>query len=79
MSYHFENGSCCGLGIVNRAYQVLEEYTVLLRDGSKEEVPLGCVAVLEGKLESTLTVTERPVSRCFAWHFMSFSSIFHLF
>eukprot|EP00438_Fugacium_kawagutii_P035902 Skav206059 [mRNA] locus=scaffold288:30525:31841:+ [translate_table: standard] len=38
VSYNFENGSCCGLGIVHRAYHVLEEYTVLLRDGSKEEV-----------------------------------------
>lgn len=39
VSYTFENGSCClGLGIVSRAYHVLEEYTVLLRDGSKEEV-----------------------------------------
>merc|ERR1712151_1050291 len=27
-----------GLGIVNRAYHVLEEYTVLLRNDSKEEV-----------------------------------------
>ena len=41
VSYAFENGSCCGLGIVHRAYHVLEEYTVLLRDGSKEEVNLG--------------------------------------
>ncbi|CAE7761557.1 unnamed protein product [Symbiodinium sp. KB8] len=39
VSYTFENGSCCmGQGIVSRAYHVLEEYTVLLRDGSKEEV-----------------------------------------
>eukprot|EP00434_Breviolum_minutum_P011136 symbB.v1.2.009824.t1/scaffold603.1/size182570/3 len=38
VSYNFENGSCCGQGIVHRAYHVLEEYTVLLRDGSKEEV-----------------------------------------
>ena len=41
VSYNFENGSCCGEGIVHRAYHVLEEYTVLLRDGSKEEVCLG--------------------------------------
>lgn len=41
VSYNFENGSCCGQGIVHRAYHVLEEYTVLLRDGSKEEVCLG--------------------------------------
>ena len=40
VSYAHENGSCCAVGIVHRAYQVLEEYTVLLRDGSKEEVPL---------------------------------------
>merc|ERR1719379_1140375 len=39
VSYPFENGSCCmGKGIIHRAYHVLEEYTVLLRDGSKEEV-----------------------------------------
>mmetsp|Transcript_3101 Transcript_3101/g.7189 ORF Transcript_3101/g.7189 Transcript_3101/m.7189 type:complete len:247 (+) Transcript_3101:46-786(+) len=39
VSYTFENGSCCmGQGIVHRAYHVLEEYTVLLRDGSREEV-----------------------------------------
>jgi len=39
VSYPFENGTCCqGKGIVHRAYHVLEEYTVLLRDGSKEEV-----------------------------------------
>jgi len=39
VSYGYENGTCCmGEGIVHRAYHVLEEYTVLLRDGSKEEV-----------------------------------------
>merc|ERR1712232_1380925 len=39
VSYSFENGTCCmGTGIIHRAYHVLEEYTVLLRDGSKEEV-----------------------------------------
>jgi len=39
VSYAHENGTCCmGTGIVSRAYHVLEEYTVLLRDGSKEEV-----------------------------------------
>jgi len=39
VSYPFENGTCCmGSGIIHRAYHVLEEYTVLLRDGSKEEV-----------------------------------------
>lgn len=39
VSYPHENGTCClGVGIVHRAYHVLEEYTVLLRDGSKEEV-----------------------------------------
>jgi len=39
VQYTFENGTCCmGSGIVHRAYHVLEEYTVLLRDGSKEEV-----------------------------------------
>lgn len=38
VSYAHENGSCCEQGIVHRAYHVLEEYTVLLRDGSKEEV-----------------------------------------
>eukprot|EP00930_Biecheleria_cincta_P042687 TRINITY_DN29378_c0_g1_i1.p1 TRINITY_DN29378_c0_g1~~TRINITY_DN29378_c0_g1_i1.p1 ORF type:complete len:246 (+),score=54.62 TRINITY_DN29378_c0_g1_i1:70-807(+) len=39
VSYTYENGTCCmGTGIVHRAYHVLEEYTVLLRDGSKEEV-----------------------------------------
>lgn len=39
VSYPFENGTCCmGTGIVHRAYHVLREYTVLLRDGSKEEV-----------------------------------------
>lgn len=39
VSYPFENGTCCmGTGIIHRAYHVLEEYTVLLRDGSKEEV-----------------------------------------
>jgi len=27
-----------GMGIIHRAYHVLEEYTVLLKDGSKEEV-----------------------------------------
>jgi len=38
-SYVFENGTCCqGKGIIHRAYHVLEEYTILLRDGSKEEV-----------------------------------------
>jgi len=37
--YTYENGTCCmGMGIVHRAYHVLEEYTVLLRDGSREEV-----------------------------------------
>ena len=41
VSYAHENGSCCEQGIVHRAYHVLEEYTVLLRDGSKEEVRLG--------------------------------------
>eukprot|EP00418_Pyrodinium_bahamense_P031756 CAMPEP_0179152732 /NCGR_PEP_ID=MMETSP0796-20121207/74231_1 /TAXON_ID=73915 /ORGANISM="Pyrodinium bahamense, Strain pbaha01" /LENGTH=268 /DNA_ID=CAMNT_0020853951 /DNA_START=1 /DNA_END=807 /DNA_ORIENTATION=- len=41
VSYSYENGTCCmGVGIVNRAYHVLEEYTVLLRDGSKEEVKM---------------------------------------
>jgi len=39
VSYAHENGTCCmGEGIVHRAYHVLQEYTVLLRDGSKEEV-----------------------------------------
>jgi hypothetical protein len=39
VSYPFENGTCCmGRGIIHRAYHVLEEYTVLLQDGSKEEV-----------------------------------------
>lgn len=39
VSYTFENGSCCmGLGIVHRAYHVLEEYTVLLPNSSREEV-----------------------------------------
>ncbi|CAK9076717.1 Hypothetical protein SCF082_LOCUS36942 [Durusdinium trenchii] len=38
VSYIHENGTCCGTGIVHRAYHVLEEYTVLLQDGSKEEV-----------------------------------------
>lgn len=39
VSYLFENGTCClGTSIIHRAYHVLEEYTVLLRDGSKEEV-----------------------------------------
>lgn len=39
VSYPFENGTCCmGTGIIHRAYHVLEEYTLLLRDGSKEEV-----------------------------------------
>jgi len=39
VDYTFENGTCClGRGIIHRAYHVLEEYTVLLRDGSKEEV-----------------------------------------
>jgi len=39
VSYPYENDTCCmGTGIVGRAYHVLEEYTVLLRDGSKEEV-----------------------------------------
>lgn len=39
VQYTFENGTCCmGIGIVHRAYHVLEEYTVLLRDGSREEV-----------------------------------------
>jgi len=39
VQYSFENGTCCmGEGIIHRAYHVLEEYTVLLRDGSKEEV-----------------------------------------
>jgi hypothetical protein len=39
VSYPFENGTCCmGTGIIHRAYHVLEEYTVLTRDGSKEEV-----------------------------------------
>merc|ERR1712232_1303064 len=39
VSYTYENGTCCmGTGIIHRAYHVLEEYTVLLRDGSKEEV-----------------------------------------
>jgi len=39
VSYPFEDGSCCmGSGLIHRAYHVLEEYTVLLRDGSKEEV-----------------------------------------
>jgi hypothetical protein len=39
VSYSHENGTCClGKGIIHRAYHVLEEYTVLLRDGSKEEV-----------------------------------------
>ncbi|CAE8692389.1 unnamed protein product, partial [Polarella glacialis] len=40
VSYHHENGTCCGSGIISRAYHVLEEYTVLLRDGSKEEVKM---------------------------------------
>ena len=48
VSYNFENGSCCGQGIVHRAYHVLEEYTVLLRDGSKEEVCLGRDDMLGG-------------------------------
>lgn len=39
VSYPFENGTCClGAGIIHRAYHELEEYTVLLRDGSREEV-----------------------------------------
>jgi hypothetical protein len=39
VSYPFENGTCCqGTGIIHRAYHVLEEYTVLLREGSKEEL-----------------------------------------
>jgi len=39
VSYPFENGTCClGTGIIHRAYHELEEYTVLLRDGSREEV-----------------------------------------
>merc|ERR1712039_837146 len=39
VSYSYENGTCCmGVGIVHRAYHVLEEYTVLLHEGSKEEV-----------------------------------------
>ena len=34
VSYTFENGTCClGRGIIHRAYHVLEEYTVSLRDG----------------------------------------------
>jgi len=38
--YPYENGTCCmGLGIVGRAYHVLEEYSLLLYgNGSKEEV-----------------------------------------
>mmetsp|Transcript_54208 Transcript_54208/g.121534 ORF Transcript_54208/g.121534 Transcript_54208/m.121534 type:complete len:257 (-) Transcript_54208:13-783(-) len=39
VSYVYETGACCmGIGVIHRAYKVLEEYTVLLRDGSKEEV-----------------------------------------
>lgn len=39
VSYSHENGTCCmGTGIVNRAYHVLEEYTVLLSNSSREEV-----------------------------------------
>mmetsp|Transcript_107294 Transcript_107294/g.269020 ORF Transcript_107294/g.269020 Transcript_107294/m.269020 type:complete len:263 (+) Transcript_107294:71-859(+) len=39
VQYTYENGTCClGVGIVHRAYHVLGEYTVLLREGSKEEV-----------------------------------------
>ena len=39
VSYTFENGTCClGREIIHRAYHVLEEYTVSLRDGSMEEV-----------------------------------------
>jgi len=37
--YTFENGTCCmGDGIIHRAYHVLEEYTILLEEGSKAEV-----------------------------------------
>eukprot|EP00928_Gymnodinium_smaydae_P100795 TRINITY_DN9978_c0_g3_i1.p1 TRINITY_DN9978_c0_g3~~TRINITY_DN9978_c0_g3_i1.p1 ORF type:complete len:294 (+),score=70.38 TRINITY_DN9978_c0_g3_i1:85-882(+) len=39
VSYTFENGTCCmDLGIVHRAYHELQEYAVLLRNSSREEV-----------------------------------------
>lgn len=39
VSYTFENGTCCmGVGIVHRAYHVLEEYTILVHNSTKEEV-----------------------------------------
>jgi hypothetical protein len=39
VQYTYENGTCClGVGIVHRAYHVLGEYTVLLQEGSREEV-----------------------------------------